>query len=133
MFSRKGVGMEKEELEDEGCTWSIVSTFLNNVIKAPLPFKLVLHHISEMTSNSPNTPVLALPELHQNPGLNQTQRGDLKFKRKRKALLTKKERGEMMGLRNMIELIDWLDVKIGEKCGGGGIRRDGDGYLKGLG
>ena len=32
----------------ENCPWEAVEMFLNKVVKAPIPFKLVVHHLSEM-------------------------------------------------------------------------------------
>lgn len=70
-----------------------------NVARAPLPFKLALHHIQEMCG----------------PGMG----GD------KAALLKKKERAELNALSNMVELIDFLDDRIEEKTGRvGGLRRD---------
>lgn len=81
------------------CPWEAVETFMCNAARAPLPFKLALHHIQEMCA----------------PGMG----GD------KAALLTKKERAELNGLRNMVELIDFLDERIEEKFGRvGGLRRD---------
>jgi tRNA-dihydrouridine synthase 4 len=66
-----------------GCTWDVVETFMRNVIKAPLPFKLVVHHINEMV------------------GSDRSQKGE--------TLFTKEERRELMECKNMIELLDFLD------------------------
>ena len=69
------------------------------VVKAPLPFKNTVHHISEMVG----------------PGMGSDKN----------ALLTKKERSKLSDLANMVELIDYLDEKIDEKTGRmGGLRRD---------
>lgn len=81
------------------CPWEAVETFMCNVARAPLPFKLTLHHLQEMCA----------------PGMG----GD------KSALLTKKERAELNNMRNMAELIDFLDERIEEKAGRvGGLRRD---------
>jgi len=74
-----------------GCTWEVVETFMNNVIRAPLPFKLVVHHLSQMC------------------GTDHSQRGS--------TLLTKEERGRMLDCKGMVELIDVLD-DVREKEGG---------------
>jgi tRNA-dihydrouridine synthase 4 len=34
-----------------GCEWETVETFMRYVMRAPLPFKLVLHHLSEMVGS----------------------------------------------------------------------------------
>jgi len=77
-----------------GCSWGVVETFMNNVIRAPIPFKLVVHHLSEMC------------------GSDHSQRG--------KTLLTKEERGRLMGCTGLGEVIDFLDeVREGQ----GGLKR----------
>lgn len=97
----------------DACPWSAVETFMNKVAKAPLPFKLVLHHLSEMCA----------------PGMGPNKN----------ALLTKPERAAMLACGNMLGLIDFLDEKRtqvlkqeGESNGNGngygnvipGLRRD---------
>jgi tRNA-dihydrouridine synthase 4 len=67
----------------DACPWSAVETFLNNAVRCPLPFKLVLHHMSEMCG----------------PGMGPNK----------SSLLTKAERAAMMGCGNMVDLIDFLD------------------------
>jgi tRNA-dihydrouridine synthase 4 len=79
----------------DACPWEAVETFMNKVVKAPLPFKLVQHHVSEMCS----------------PGLGSNK----------KALLSRKERAELMGCANMVDLMEFLDGKRE-----GGLRRDGE-------
>ncbi|KAK3393639.1 hypothetical protein B0H63DRAFT_458694 [Podospora didyma] len=69
----------------DACPWEAVETFMNKVARAPLPFKLVQHHLSEMCS----------------PGLGPNKR----------ALLTRSERSAMMSCQNMVDLIDFLDEK----------------------
>ena len=68
-------------------------------MRAPIPFKLTLHHVHEMVS----------------PSLGKDKA----------ALVSRKERSELNGLQSMVELIDWLDDKIEEHAGQkGGMRRD---------
>jgi len=67
----------------ESCTWEVVERFTNEMVKAPIPFKLVVHHLSEMV------------------GTDRSQAGG--------TLLSKEERMEMMACRNMLELVDFLD------------------------
>ncbi|KAM7224276.1 tRNA-dihydrouridine synthase [Rhypophila decipiens] len=69
----------------DACPWSAVETFMNKVAKAPLPFKLVLHHLSEMCA----------------PGMGPNKN----------ALLSKPERAAMLACSNMVDLIDFLDEK----------------------
>ncbi|KAK4465538.1 tRNA-dihydrouridine synthase [Cladorrhinum samala] len=81
----------------DACPWEAVETFLNNVARAPLPFKLTLHHVMEMCS----------------PGMGPNKN----------ALLSKQERSALMQCGNMLDLIDFLD----EKKGGVGVtRREGN-------
>lgn len=69
----------------DACPWSAVETFMNNVARCPLPFKLVQHHLSEMCA----------------PGMGPNKN----------ALLTKQERAAMLACSNTIDLIDFLDDK----------------------
>ncbi|KAK3987062.1 tRNA-dihydrouridine synthase [Cladorrhinum sp. PSN332] len=78
----------------DACPWEAVETFMNNSARAPLPFKLTLHHVSEMCA----------------PGMGPNKN----------ALLNKQERSMLMQCSNMLELIDFLDEKREEE---GGIRR----------
>jgi tRNA-dihydrouridine synthase 4 len=73
----------------ESCPWEAVEKFMSYVIRAPIPFKLVVHHLGEMCGN----------------GGHGERGGDGVSG----ALLTKKERAEMVNCRDMLELIDWLD------------------------
>ena len=82
----------------ETCPWEAVETFMNNVIRSPLSFKVALHHFNEMCS----------------PGMGKNK----------SALLNKKERRALMACSNMIDLIDFLDEKISTGNGGRGLRRD---------
>jgi tRNA-dihydrouridine synthase 4 len=85
--------------KDTGCTWDVVETFMNKVAIAPIPFKLVVHHLSEMT------------------GTDRTQKG--------KTLLSKEERGVMMDCKNFCEVLDFLDEVRSEN---GGLRREMEGH-----
>lgn len=81
------------------CPWEAVETFMCSVARAPIPFKLVQHHIIEMTA----------------PGMGPDK----------SCLLDKKERAELMKLTNTCDIMDFLDDKIDEKTGRtGGLRRD---------
>jgi tRNA-dihydrouridine synthase 4 len=71
----------------DACPWEAVETFMINVARAPLPFKLTLHHVSQMCA----------------PGMGPNKT----------ALLTKPERAAMMACTNMCDLIDFLDEKKG--------------------
>ncbi|AEO53615.1 hypothetical protein MYCTH_2295183 [Thermothelomyces thermophilus ATCC 42464] len=73
----------------EACPWEAVETFLSNVARAPLPHKLVLHHLSEMCG----------------PGMGPNKA----------SLLTKQERAAMLASGNMLDLIDYLDTVRGLK------------------
>ncbi|KAL2023252.1 hypothetical protein VTK56DRAFT_3375 [Thermocarpiscus australiensis] len=69
----------------DACPWEAVETFMNNVARCPLPFKLVLHHVSEMVG----------------PGMGPNKT----------ALLSRQERSALMACTNMVDLIDFLDEK----------------------
>lgn len=64
------------------CPWKVVEEFVNRVVRAPIPFKLVVHHLSQMTGSGGGG---------------------------KPALLGKEERGELMECRDLIEVIDFLD------------------------
>jgi tRNA-dihydrouridine synthase 4 len=72
----------------EACPWKAVETFMNKVVKAPIPFKLVVHHLSEMVGSD-----RAGGQVGGGTG----------------PLLSKEERMEMMGCQNMLDLLDLLD------------------------
>lgn len=97
VMSARGIlenpGLFSTYMQGENCTWEVVETFMNKVVKAPLPFKLVVHHLSEMV------------------GSDRGQRG--------KTLLTKEERNKLMECKSFVEVIDLLD----EYRGGEGLRR----------
>ncbi|KAG8165406.1 hypothetical protein KVR01_005681 [Diaporthe batatas] len=82
----------------EACPWEAVELFMNKVVRAPLPLKLVQHHLGEMCG----------------PGYGPDK----------SSLLNKKERVEMYNCANMFELIDFLDEKMETRCGKAGLRRD---------
>lgn len=73
----------------------MVETFINKVTIAPIPFKLIVHHISEMV------------------GSDRSQSGV--------TLMTKEERLGMMECMNFLDLVDYLDEL---RAGEGGLRRD---------
>ncbi|KLU93123.1 tRNA-dihydrouridine synthase 4 [Magnaporthiopsis poae ATCC 64411] len=79
------------------CSWDVVERFMNRVARAPLPLKLVQHHLTEMTG----------------PGFGPDKR----------SLLNKKERMALIACTNMLDLIDLLDEKMTEKRGGLGLKR----------
>ncbi|POS80753.1 tRNA-dihydrouridine synthase 4 [Diaporthe helianthi] len=82
----------------EACPWEAVELFMNKVVRAPLPLKLVQHHLGEMCG----------------PGYGPDK----------SSLLSKKERVEMYDCANMFELIDFLDEKMQTRGGKAGLRRD---------
>ncbi|KAG9235138.1 tRNA-dihydrouridine synthase-like protein 4-like protein [Amylocarpus encephaloides] len=87
--------MEQDAQQITGCTWDVVETFINKIARAPIPFKLVVHHLSEMV------------------GSDRSQKGN--------TLMTKEERGRLMECANMCEVIDFLDDIRKDN---GGLRRD---------
>ena len=66
----------------EGCSWDVVERFMSEVVRRPVPFKLVVHHLSEMV------------------GSDRGQKG---------TLFTKEQRRGLMECGSMVELIDFLD------------------------
>ena len=80
------------------CPWPAVESFMLNAARAPLPLRLVQHHLGEMCG----------------PGMGADKA----------ALLDKRERGVLLGLGSMLEVVDVLDVMIELKTGRvGGVRR----------
>lgn len=77
----------------DACPWEAVELFMGKAARAPLPLKLVQHHLSEMCG----------------PGMGPNKA----------ALLTKGERVAMLACGTMCDLLDFLD----EKRGGHGLRR----------
>ncbi|TEY67458.1 hypothetical protein BOTCAL_0125g00220 [Botryotinia calthae] len=65
--------------------WECVDLFMNQVLKQPIPFKLVVHHLSEMCGT----------DRSQNGGNN--------------GLLGKEERMRLMECRDMVDVIDLMD------------------------
>lgn len=83
------------------CPWSAVEAFVRNVARAPLPLRLVQHHLSEMCG----------------PGMGA----------EKAALLDRGERGELLRLGSMLEVMDFVDEKVAVKTGRvGGVRRMAD-------
>jgi tRNA-dihydrouridine synthase 4 len=68
----------------ETCPWEAVEIFMTKVMRAPIPYKLVVHHLSEMIGSD-----------YSMKGLG--------------TLVTKEQRMEMMSCSSMVDLIDWLD------------------------
>ncbi|PBP23579.1 dihydrouridine synthase [Diplocarpon rosae] len=66
--------------------WAVLTHFVNAVVRAPIPFKLVVHHLSEMG------------------GSDRERKG---------ALFTKEQKRGLMECKSMLELLDWLD-SVGE-------------------
>lgn len=62
--------------------WAVLERFVNEVIRAPIPFKLVVHHLSEMG------------------GSDRERKG---------SLFSKDERAVLMECKTMLEVLDWLD------------------------
>jgi tRNA-dihydrouridine synthase 4 len=69
----------------DACTWETVDKFMEKVVRKPLPFKLTLHHVSEMTGGG---------ELGRGSGL-----------------LSKAERLQLWACKDMLDLIDFLEYK----------------------
>ncbi|KAG5922242.1 hypothetical protein E4U42_005534 [Claviceps africana] len=80
------------------CPWDALETFLCRLVRAPLPFKLALHHVQQMTG----------------PGMAPDKT----------ALLSKRERAELNAAGDMLDLMDFLDRVVEQRTGrAGGVRR----------
>lgn len=81
------------------CPWSAVETFVRNVARAPIPLRLVQHHLSEMCG----------------PGMGP----------EKAALLDRKERGVLSDLGTMLDVMDYMDDMVALKTRrAGGMGRD---------
>jgi tRNA-dihydrouridine synthase 4 len=67
------------------CPWDAVEMFLYYAARAPLPHKLLLHHVAEMCG----------------PGMGPDKR----------SLLTRAERARLLECGNMLDLVDFLEEK----------------------
>jgi tRNA-dihydrouridine synthase 4 len=88
VMAARGILENPALFEGRGCSWEVVECFLNKVVRAPIPFKLVVHHLSEMVGTDHLGGTVG-----GGPG----------------TLLTKEERMGMMECASMAELIDFLD------------------------
>ncbi|KAL2066961.1 hypothetical protein VTL71DRAFT_1385, partial [Oculimacula yallundae] len=80
----KGSGDVGYEAEKDN-RWEVLQTFMNYVMRAPIPFKLIVHHINEMV------------------GSDRTQNG------KGTTLFTKEDRAGLMECKSFIEVLDFVD------------------------
>ncbi|TEA13655.1 tRNA-dihydrouridine(20a/20b) synthase [NAD(P)+]-like [Colletotrichum sidae] len=82
----------------EACPWEAVESFMRHVVRAPMPVKLVQHHLHEMCG----------------PGMGPDKR----------ALLNKQERAALLAFDSMLDVVDFMDDAINRKTGRtGGLRR----------
>jgi tRNA-dihydrouridine synthase 4 len=72
----------------ESCPWEVVEVFMSKVMKRPIPFKLVVHHLTEMCGSDRVGGVAG---------------------RGAGTLLNKEERMKLVACRSMVELVDFLD------------------------
>ncbi|TKW54205.1 tRNA-dihydrouridine(20a/20b) synthase [NAD(P)+]-like [Colletotrichum tanaceti] len=83
----------------ESCPWEAVESFIRHVVRAPIPVKLVQHHLHEMCG----------------PGMGPDKR----------ALLNRQERAALLALDSMLDVIDFMDDAINRKTGRTyGLRRE---------
>ncbi|TID04759.1 tRNA-dihydrouridine(20a/20b) synthase [NAD(P)+]-like [Colletotrichum higginsianum] len=83
----------------ESCPWEAVESFIRHVVRAPIPVKLVQHHLHEMCG----------------PGMGPDKR----------ALLNRQERAALLALDSMLDVIDFMDDAINRKTGRtDGLRRE---------
>lgn len=104
----------------EACPWEAVELFMNKVIKAPLPFKLVQHHRTFPTRSASGSTKRKFTDQEQPVG----EMCGPGFGPDKTALLNKTDRKEMYDCTNMCELIDFLDEKRQNTGGQEGIRRN---------
>ncbi|PQE21100.1 hypothetical protein CJF32_00005554 [Rutstroemia sp. NJR-2017a WRK4] len=71
--------------------WEAVDYFMNRVVRQPIPFKLVVHHLNQMG------------------GTDRSQEG------LGGCLFGKEERRELMGCKDMLELLDWVEEVRGKR------------------
>lgn len=81
--TRNGYREEHDSASDN--RWEVLELFMNSVIRAPIPFKLVVHHINEMV------------------GSDRSQSG------KATTLFSKEERAGLMDCKSLLEVIDFVD------------------------
>lgn len=74
-------GKQQNGTDKLRASWDVIDTFMNNVVRAPIPYKLVLHHLSEMCAIEGGV----------------------------RGVLSKAQRMEMFETTNMVQLIDFLD------------------------
>jgi tRNA-dihydrouridine synthase 4 len=72
----------------ENCPWEAVEVFMSKVVKRPIPFKLVVHHLTEMCGSD------------RVGGVTGGGAG---------TLLNKEERMKLVACESMVELVDFLD------------------------
>ena len=70
------------------CPWEAVELFMGKVIKAPIPFKLVVHHLSEMVGSD---------------HVGGTTAGGLG------TLCAKEDRMALVACKDMLDVIDWYE------------------------
>lgn len=106
----------------EACPWEAVELFMNKVVRAPLPLKLVQHHRTFCLLQSIPYAASSMSEYV----LIQDTVGEMcgpGYGPDKSSLLNKKERMEMYNCANMCDLIDFLDEKMENKGGKAGLRR----------
>lgn len=105
----------------EACPWEAVELFMNKVVRAPLPLKLVQHHRTFRPRHSFPARQLSKHLLIRNIVGEMCGPG---YGPDKSSLLSKKERMEMYGCANMCDLIDFVDEKMESRGRKGGLRRD---------
>lgn len=105
----------------EACPWEAVELFMNKVVRAPLPLKLVQHHCAfRRLHSSPARQCLRLLLIYNIVG----EMCGPGYGPDKSSLLSKKERMEMYNCANMCDLIDFLDEKMESRGRKEGLRRN---------
>lgn len=126
----------------EACPWDAVELFMNKVIRAPMPLKLVQHHcelrgpsfflvlcllllFSSLSFLNHPRCFVVWRLLTTQPAAAVGEMCSPGFGRSKVALLDKKERAELHNCTNMCDVIDLINEKIKGIDGRTGLRRGG--------
>lgn len=107
----------------ESCPWDAVELFMNKVVRAPLPLKLVQHHCTFCLLHSFASIKFFVSECLLIRSIVGEMCGP-GYGPDKSSLLNKKERVEMYNCATMCDLIDFIDEKMENRGGKKGLRRN---------